>query len=181
MTADSSRSSTASASSSPVAVSGSLLTLQELSDAFSKGAVSVFQIQFGLEAKLSGEAKRTGPSFAGPVLVGFGEIKSLRGGGEVGVVLPEPEFLKLMSGLLGSEATIVTPEIEDGACEILNMVFGLAKDELNRSGAGVQPVRPRLVRGLEWENRWEKAPEGRAVRFEISGIGSLALEFFAAP
>ena len=115
------------------------------------------------------------------MLVGWGELSSEKGRGEVGIILPEPEFLKLMSALLGIPAEKVTPEIEDGACEILNMVFGVAKDELNRRGAGIRQVRPRLLRGLEWEGRWDHSPEGLVVRIELAGVGPVALEFFIGP
>jgi chemotaxis protein CheX len=69
--------------------------------------------------------------------------------GSVVISFPESTFLKVMSSMLGENFTELSPEIVDGAGEILNMIFGQAKIVLNEKGYGIKAAIPSVVTGKQ--------------------------------
>ncbi|MFA6236031.1 MAG: chemotaxis protein CheX [Bacteriovorax sp.] len=67
--------------------------------------------------------------------------------GSVVISFPEQTFLKLMSRMLGDEFTILTKEIADGAGELTNIIFGMAKVVLNEKGYGINTALPSVITG----------------------------------
>jgi chemotaxis protein CheX len=67
--------------------------------------------------------------------------------GSVVISFPEPTFLKIISRMLGEEYTEITKEIEDGAGELTNIIFGQAKVTLNELGYGIKTALPSVVAG----------------------------------
>ncbi len=56
-------------------------------------------------------------------------------------------FLKIMSKMLGQDLQEMTLEIEDGAAELVNIIFGQAKRVLNEVGYSIQMAIPTLIKG----------------------------------
>jgi chemotaxis protein CheX len=56
-------------------------------------------------------------------------------------------FLRIMSRMLNQECTDLSLEIEDGAAELVNIIFGQAKRVLNEVGYSIQMAIPTLVKG----------------------------------
>ena len=69
--------------------------------------------------------------------------------GSVVISFPESTFLKVMSRMLGEEFQAMTKEIEDGAGELTNIIFGQAKVALNQAGFGIETALPSVVTGKE--------------------------------
>lgn len=69
--------------------------------------------------------------------------------GSVVISFPEATFLKIMSRMLGEEYTTLTPEIQDGAGELTNIVFGQAKVILNERGYNIQTALPSIIVGSD--------------------------------
>lgn len=70
--------------------------------------------------------------------------------GSIAVCFPGKVFLAVYSNMLGEKYTEITHEMEDGAGEILNMIFGVAKAELNdRADYDIQRAIPAIVRGQQ--------------------------------
>lgn len=67
--------------------------------------------------------------------------------GSVVISFPEQTFLKVMSGMLGEEYTELSKDILDGAGEITNMIFGMAKVTLNERGYGIKIALPQVISG----------------------------------
>lgn len=67
--------------------------------------------------------------------------------GSIVISFPEATFLKIMSKMLGEEFKSLTKEIEDGAGELTNMIFGQAKTLLNERGYALQTAIPAVVTG----------------------------------
>lgn len=67
--------------------------------------------------------------------------------GSVVISFPEKTFLKVMSGMLGEECNELNKELNDGAGEITNMIFGQAKITLNEKGYGIKTAIPSVVSG----------------------------------
>lgn len=73
----------------------------------------------------------TSPSFSGSIVLRFSE----------------KIFLSLMGKMLGEEYKEITQDLEDGAGELLNMIFGHAKKVLNDNGHSFEKALPTIVRG----------------------------------
>ncbi|MCB0342032.1 MAG: chemotaxis protein CheX [Pseudobdellovibrionaceae bacterium] len=73
----------------------------------------------------------TSPSFTGSIALGF----------------PSQVFLRIMSNMLMEEFTEIDDELQDGAGELLNIIFGQAKAALNERGYGLDLAIPSVIRG----------------------------------
>lgn len=69
--------------------------------------------------------------------------------GSMALCFPKNVFLHLMNGMMGENYTELTPEIQDGAAELCNIIFGLAKQTLNNSGHDVKLAIPSIVTGSD--------------------------------
>ncbi len=67
--------------------------------------------------------------------------------GSVVISFPKETFLKIMSRMLGEEVTSINKEIEDGAGELTNIIFGQAKVTLNEKGYGIKTAIPTVISG----------------------------------
>ena len=57
--------------------------------------------------------------------------------GNVLLTFPESTFLKIMSSMLGENFTKLDQDLIDGASELLNIIFGQTKANLNNKGYGI--------------------------------------------
>lgn len=67
--------------------------------------------------------------------------------GSVVISFPAATFVKIMSRMLGEEIKEITKEIEDGAGELTNIIFGQAKISLNDHGFGIKTALPSVITG----------------------------------
>ncbi len=67
--------------------------------------------------------------------------------GSVVISFPENTFLKIISRMLGEECKELNKDIQDGAAELTNMIFGQAKVTLNEKGYGLKTAIPSVVTG----------------------------------
>lgn len=67
--------------------------------------------------------------------------------GSVVISFPKETFLGIMSRMLGEEFTEITQDIEDGAGELTNIIFGQAKITLNERGYGINTAIPSVITG----------------------------------
>ncbi len=80
---------------------------------------------------IAGMIGLTSASFCGSITIGFSE----------------KAFLNIMSKMLGEEFKEITSDIEDGAAELLNIIFGHAKRVLNANGHTIEKAIPTIARG----------------------------------
>ncbi len=118
-------------------VDGTLKTLKiqcqmnaEAEKPFIKGSQS--QSQFDLAAIIG----ITSESFSGSITLCF----------------PERLFLALMSNMIGETYTTITDELQSGAGELLNIIFGTAKVVLNQQGYTLQKALPTVIRGANLQS-----------------------------
>jgi len=69
--------------------------------------------------------------------------------GFFGMYYQQGTFINLMNVLLGTDFTELSDEIQDGASEITNICFGVAKQILNQQGHQIRMALPYLIRGSE--------------------------------
>lgn len=114
-----------------------------------EGTLKTFKVQAGLEIK-GGKPFYKGtveqPKFALAGVIGLASSKFC---GSVSLCFPEKVFLGIMGKMMGEEYTEINDELQDGAAELLNIIFGQAKATLNNSGYDLEMAIPTIVRGTE--------------------------------
>ena len=115
---------------------------------FMSGVLEVMKVQFNCPCKVLAPTPKN--KMAIPPQIDIAGIIGLRGdkfNGSIALGLPENVFLKLMSNMLGEEYKTISEEVEDGAGEMLNMIFGHAKTILNEKGYSIEKAIPTVVTG----------------------------------
>lgn len=67
--------------------------------------------------------------------------------GSISLCFPEKTFLGVMSRMLGETYATISKDVEDGAGELTNIIFGTAKRVLNEKGHSIQKAIPSVVCG----------------------------------
>jgi chemotaxis protein CheX len=68
--------------------------------------------------------------------------------GSITLAFPENVFLKIYENMFGEKHTKITPELEDAAGEMVNIIYGTAKTELNaKLGLNLKPALPTILSG----------------------------------
>ncbi|MFK7826071.1 MAG: chemotaxis protein CheX [Oligoflexales bacterium] len=110
---------------------------EDVVSAFKKATLHIFSKQFSIDLKCGDiyEKNQEDPDknkhFA---LTAKINLTSKKCEGAVVVLFTEDVFIKLLSQALGEDFGEIDEELKDGACEILNMIFGSARTELNIDG-----------------------------------------------
>lgn len=114
---------------------------------FLAATLNVLKIQASIEAT-PGKVylKKNDEALKGDVSGVIGIVSDTFNGSVV-ISFPEKTFLKVMSGMLGEEYTELSKDILDGAGEITNMIFGMAKVTLNERGYGIKIALPQVISG----------------------------------
>lgn len=95
--------------------------------------------------------------------------------GSIALEFPEKTFLYIMNGMLGEEFTTIDDDLQDGAGELLNIIFGLAKRNLNAKGYEIEKAIPAVVRGSDIKISHKSISPPIIVPFE-SEHGSFIIE-----
>ena len=110
---------------------------EDIVSAFKKATLYIFSKQFGvnlgcrdLYVKYQHEANDDQHC----ALTAKINLTSQRCDGAIVVLFTKDVFLKLISRALGEDFEEIDDELKDGACEILNMIFGSARTEINKAG-----------------------------------------------
>jgi chemotaxis protein CheX len=71
--------------------------------------------------------------------------------GTIALYFSKQTFLNLMNNMLGEKFEEITPDLQDGAAELMNMIYGHAKRVLNAEGHDLQKAIPSIIRGTNLE------------------------------
>lgn len=115
---------------------------------FIDATVNTLKVQANVESKSKQIYIRdkNSPPLCGDVSGVIGLV-SEKFSGTVSVSFPEKTFLNIMSKMLGENYTQLSPDLLDGASEILNIIFGQAKTILNEKGYGIKMALPKGISG----------------------------------
>jgi CheY-specific phosphatase CheX len=116
---------------------------------FVKAVRKTMNVQFGTRIEVGAPFKKsTSQTFSFDVgsLIGITEQHF---SGFFGMYYEASTFLNLMNMMLGTTFTELSDEIEDGASEVTNICFGVAKQVLNQQGHQIRMALPYLIRGSE--------------------------------
>lgn len=67
--------------------------------------------------------------------------------GSIVLCFSKPVFLEIYKNLFGEEIKDISPETEDAAAELLNIIYGMAKIELNNKGYNFEKALPTVLTG----------------------------------
>lgn len=91
--------------------------------------------------------------------------------GTVVLSFPEDVFLKMYEGMFDEKQAEITEESEDAAAELLNIVYGAAKVELNKKGYNFPKSLPTVLRGQQIVIR--QTGSGQIVVLPFEGAGGV--------
>lgn len=115
---------------------------------FVEGALTTLKVQCGVECKpgkpMPKDEFKTQPPLAIAGVIG---IASPTFRGSIAIAFPEKTFLGVIGKMLGETYTEITQDLEDGAGELLNIIYGHAKKVLNEQGHSIDKALPTVVRG----------------------------------
>lgn len=114
---------------------------------FVDGAINALKIQCSTEAKPGRLLiKKPGSVYPTEIAAVLG-LMSPNFTGSLALCFPNTTFLGIMEKMLGEKYPEITKDLEDGAGELLNIIFGHAKTELNERGFAIEKAIPTIVRG----------------------------------
>lgn len=85
-------------------------------------------------------------------------------------------FLAIMNKMLNENYTELTSELEDGAAELSNVIFGQAKSALNQAGHQIKMAIPSVMKGEQLESGCPTSTKGDLVILTTSD-GPIYIEF----
>ncbi|MBX3020880.1 MAG: chemotaxis protein CheX [Bdellovibrionales bacterium] len=114
---------------------------------FVEGTLHVLKVQAQTEAAAEKPFMKTSATPKMHVdIAGILGITSKTFNGGIAICFTDKVFLAIMSKMFGEEYKEITKDLEDGAGEILNMIFGHAKKILNEKGHAFDKALPTIVR-----------------------------------
>lgn len=125
---------------------------------FILGAVDAIKVQSGITVE-PGEPFLKGKVPMPPInITSQLGLASRQFRGAISLCFEEQVFLKIMSGMLGDKITEINSETQDGASEILNIIYGFAKTALNTKGFNFDLAIPTVVRGKDLQTSHGRFP-----------------------
>lgn len=104
-------------------------------------------------------------------LAGVLSLKSSEFTGSIVLCFPSKVFLKIYENMFGEKHEQITPELEDAAAELLNIIYGMAKTELNRTGYDFQMALPTVLAGEKMKIRHTGVKPAVVIPFETETGG----------
>ncbi len=114
---------------------------------FIEGVLTTLDTQCSVKAKTGKLFLRGNGTEITPAIAAMIGLTSPVFQGSIGLSFPESTFLKVMGGMLGEEYKEINKDLEDGAGELLNIIFGCAKRVLNDKNYNIDKAIPTIVRG----------------------------------
>jgi chemotaxis protein CheX len=115
---------------------------------FINGALETFKVQCKTECKpLKPILKANFSNHEELDIAGVIGINSPQFQGSIAICFSKATFLNIMSKMLDESYTELNSELEDGAGELINIIFGQAKKKLNESGYVIDRALPVVIRG----------------------------------
>ena len=98
--------------------------------------------------------------------------------GSIVLCFSQQVFLKIYENMFGEKHDKITQEIEDAAGELLNIIYGTAKIELNPKGFNFQKALPTVMTGDKISVRQASSKPAMIIPFEMeSGQFHIEIEF----
>jgi chemotaxis protein CheX len=117
---------------------------------FIEATIETLKVQCSTTIKVGKPYKRVADTELPNVdIAGIIGVTSSSFSGSISLCFPSDTFLKIMGGMLGEEFEVIDKDLEDGAGELLNIIFGFAKRMLNDQGYDIEKAIPSIVTGKD--------------------------------
>lgn len=125
---------------------------------FILGAVDAIRVQSGVLVE-AGKPFLKGKQPMPPISITSQlGLASVQFKGAISLCFEEKVFLKILSSMISEEITEINYENQDGAAEILNIIYGFAKTALNAKGYSFEKAIPTVVRGKDLQTSHGRYP-----------------------
>lgn len=142
---------------------------------FLNATIQVLKIQAQVEAKSNRVFLKESSTDSLGDISGVIGIVAEKFNGAIVVTFPEKTFLAIMSNMLGETFTEFSSDLADGAGELVNIIFGQAKIELNNLGFGIKTALPSIIVGEQHHVTETQMKKTLVVQFE-SDVGQFFIE-----
>lgn len=143
---------------------------------FIEGTVSALKIQAGLEIK-TGKPHLKNDTEPVCEIAGVITMNNPVMPGSIAICFPKAVFLGLYESMVGEKHGEITAEIQDGAGELLNIIYGHAKAKLKAEGHAFEMAIPAILVGEKL--KMQIGERGRAVIIPFECVhGSFYLEVY---
>ena len=112
---------------------------------FLKSVKEVFEVQAGVTLAKFSPTQTKVENFNSYAIGAYLPLSLGEFVGSIAICFSKNAYLEVYSKLLGEEYTEINEEIQDGASELLNMIFGGAKTRLNELGYKFDMALPCLI------------------------------------
>lgn len=118
---------------------------------FFEGTAETLSVQCSVKVKAGKPFPKTPENMKGVQtdLAAIIGLTSSSFNGSIALCFPDATFLKVMGGMLGEDFEEIDEDLEDGAGELLNIIFGFAKRVLNDKGYDIEKAIPSVVKGKD--------------------------------
>ncbi len=125
---------------------------------FITGTIHTLKVQVGIEAK-SGAPSIKPENYPSGDIIGVVSLISQSFVGSISLCFPKQTFLNICNQLFQEENTEITSEIQDAAGELLNMIYGTAKTEINKNPQNaIQKALPTVIAGKDLKLKQTRGP-----------------------
>jgi chemotaxis protein CheX len=100
--------------------------------------------------------------------------------GSVLLCFPEKVFLKVYSNMFGEQCTDLTDDMREAAGELLNIIYGQAKTDLNQKGYRFPMALPKVLSAGAFRTHESKMASAMVIPFETD-LGLFHLEIGSGP
>jgi chemotaxis protein CheX len=114
---------------------------------FIEGTKTTLKVQCGVDSTIGAPyIKGSGPETKADIAAVIG-LTSETFNGTLTLLFSKQLYLKAMTNMLGEAVTTINKDNQDGAGELLNIIFGWAKKVLNPKGYTIQKAIPTVLTG----------------------------------
>jgi chemotaxis protein CheX len=119
-----------------------------LLEPFYRSTLKIFQVQANTQIEAKPPTRNAEGIPAGMNIAGILNMNSTDYVGTMGMYFPKEVFLSIYNNMFEEENTEIDDDIADAAGELVNMVYGAVKTELNDGqGHSFQPTIPTVAKG----------------------------------
>lgn len=122
-------------------------------------------------------ATTRGPLAPESAIAGYIELNSGELLGRFVIYLPKHSFLTLFKNMFEVEQNEITDDMKDGAAEFVNIIYGLAKTELNIRGFRFEPAFPKVAMNDEIPKMSRSRPAVVVPFDSVAGPFHIEIEF----
>lgn len=117
-----------------------------------------------------------GPNEVSGDISGIVGVVSVGFQGTISLSFDEEPFLKLIAKMLQTEMTAIDSDNSDGIAELLNIMFGRAKDALNATGMAIRAAIPSVIVGKAHSVDHHSKFPALVIPFRSPGFGFARIE-----